>query len=238
MRRDTKDPVLTLPDGTQTPVSIRRSTRARHILLHVGTGDGKVELVLPPGATIREGMSFARSKTGWLMRQFNELGDAIPFADGAAFPMLGDTITIRRTESRSALPVLDEGELLVGGRDDTLAGRVRRWVRNRALAEIEPRAHVMAAELGRTPKRIAVRDTRSRWGSCSPDGNLNFSWRLIFAPENVFDYVIAHEVAHLRELNHGPRFWAHVEALCPDYAPSRRWLRTYGAKLHRYGREE
>ncbi|HEY8013860.1 MAG TPA: M48 family metallopeptidase, partial [Dongiaceae bacterium] len=89
---------------------------------------------------------------------------------------------------------------------------------------------------GKRIRRIGVRDPRSRWGSCSPDGVLNFSWRLILAPRFVMDYVVAHEVAHLRELNHGPRFWRLAETLCPDMDRARDWLAIYGPGLHRYGR--
>lgn len=232
-----KNQALTLADGRSVPVNIRRSSRARRILLHVGVYDGAVELVLPPGASIREGLSFARTQTRWVAAQLARVGDGVPFADGATFPILGQPVTIRRTDSRSALPVLQEDTLLVGGRDDTVPSRVRRWVRGRALAEIKPRAERMGRELGRSPARISMRDTRSRWGSCSRAGNLNFSWRLVMAPENVLDYVVAHEVAHLRELNHSDRFWALVDTLCHDVSDARGWLRKHGAELHRYGRD-
>jgi hypothetical protein len=95
----------------------------------------------------------------------------------------------------------------------------------------------MGHDLGRSPARITMRDTRSRWGSCSRAGNLNFSWRLVMAPENVLNYVVAHEVSHLRELNHSARFWALVDTLCPDVSDARGWLRKHGAELHRYGRD-
>jgi predicted metal-dependent hydrolase len=228
---------LTLADGRNVPVSIRRSTRARRILLHVGVYDGTVELVLPPGASVREGLSFARTQTRWVAAQLARVGNGVPFTDGAILPILGQPITIRRSNSRSALPVLHEDVLLGGGRDDTLPSRVRRWVRGRALDEIKPRAERMGQDLGRAPARITMRDTRSRWGSCSRAGNLNFSWRLVMAPENVLDYVVAHEVAHLRELNHSARFWALVDTICPDVTDARGWLRKHGAELHRYGRD-
>jgi predicted metal-dependent hydrolase len=231
------DLMLGLPDGREVPLKMRHSQRARRILLHVGVYDGTVELVLPPGASPREGLGFARTQTGWVARQLARIGESVPFADGTVFPLLDSTVTIRRLDTRSALPVLQDGELLVGGRDDTLPARVGRWLRARALEEIKPRAHEMGAEIGRPPIRISVRDTRSRWGSCSRAGNLNFSWRLVMAPEQVLNYVVAHEVAHLRELNHGDRFWALVATLCPDVAQARGWLRAHGADLHRYGRD-
>ena len=228
---------LSLSDGRDIPVHIRHSRRARRILLHVGVYDGKVELVLPPGASPQDGMGFAATQTAWVSDQLSRIGAAIPFADGAVFPLLGVPVTVRRIDNWSALPVLAGNELMVGGREDTVPGRVRRWLRSRALDEIAPRAREMGKRIGRSPARISMRDTRSRWGSCSRAGNLNFSWRLVMAPENVLHYVVAHEVAHLLELNHGDRFWALVDTLCPDAGSARRWLRTHGAELHRYGRK-
>lgn len=238
LRNPDGDPVLLpLGGGREVSVNVRHSQRARRILLHVGVYDGKVELVLPPGASRREGLNFARTQTRWISGQLAKIGGGVPFADGTAFPLLDRRITIRRRDARSALPVLCEDELLVGGRDDTLPARVKRWVRSRALEEIKPRAHRMGAEIGRLPVCISMRDTRSRWGSCSRAGNLNFSWRLVMAPEHVLEYVVAHEVAHLRELNHSDRFWAVVDTLCDDVPRARNWLRKHGAELHRYGRD-
>ena len=236
LHQGTEPDLLSLGDGNEIPVNIRRSQRARRILLHVGVYDGKVELVLPPGASRREGLSFARTQTRWIAGQLAKIGGGVPFANGTTFPLLDRQITIRRQEGRSALPVLRNNELLVGGRDDTLPARVKRWVRAQALEEIKPCAHQMGAEIGRLPARISMRDTRSRWGSCSRAGNLNFSWRLVMAPEYVLEYVVAHEVAHLRELNHSNRFWAVVDTLCDDVPRARGWLRKHGAELHRYGR--
>lgn len=228
---------LALGDGRDVEVGIRRSTRARRILLHVGAYDGKVELVLPRGVPARDGIAFAQSQTEWLVDQMSRVGDASPFTDGAAFPLLGETVAIRLDPSLSAVPCLDDGVLWVGGRSDTLPGRVRRWIRNRALEEIQPRARDMGRQVGRSPSRVAVRDTRSRWGSCTRDGSLSFSWRLVMAPEYVLDYVVAHEVAHLRHLDHSDRFWALVANICPDHKTARAWLRRNGPDLHRYGRE-
>ena len=132
--KSSPDPVLlALGNGDEVPVNIRRSQRARRILLHVGVYDGKVELVLPPGASCREGLSFARTQTRWIAGQLAKIGGGVPFADGMSFPLLDDRITIRRQDIRSALPVLQDNYLLVDGRDDTLPARVKRWVRNQAL---------------------------------------------------------------------------------------------------------
>ena len=116
-----------------------------------------------------------------------------------------------------------------------VAARVEAWLRRAARAEIEPLVEEMTARLGARHGRITSRDTTSRWGSCSAKGNLGFSWRLVMAPPPVLDYVVAHEVAHLLEHNHGEQFWGHVTRLCENPETSRAWLRRSGASLHRYG---
>jgi len=116
-----------------------------------------------------------------------------------------------------------------------LSRRVADWLKKSARAEISKRTELSAQSIGQRVARLSVRDTRTRWGSCSEDGHLSFSWRLILAPEMVLDYVVAHEVAHLAELNHGHSFWRLVDQLCPGNKVPRHWLKRYGATLHRYG---
>ena len=214
-------------------VAIRRSPRARRIQIRVAPVGGKVELVLPPGATRAEGLAFLEKKRGWVAERTGNALSRIPFADGTVLPFLGGELTIRRTGRAGARR---EGDTLrVSGRPEDLPPRVEAWLRHAARTEIEPLVAEKAARLGKRHGRIAIRDTTSRWGSCSAKGNLGFSWRLVMAPTEVLDYVVAHEVAHLAEHNHGKRFWAHVARLCEDPDGSRRWLRRNGAGLHRYG---
>lgn len=227
---------LLLADGRNIPIHIRQSSRARRILLKVGPYDRKVEVVIPAGVSASEGLKFARSQARWVAGRLSHICEKVPFIDGSTFPLLDQPVTIKQTDNRSAIPILLKNELLVGGQSDTTSGRVRRWLCDRAAKEIKPRVIAMSELLGRKPARISMRDTRTRWGSCSSAGNLNFSWRLVMAPESVLDYVVAHEVAHLRELNHGSRFWTLVDTLCEDVTNARAWLRVNGAHLHRYGR--
>ncbi|MEL6280973.1 MAG: M48 family metallopeptidase, partial [Pseudomonadota bacterium] len=135
---------------------------------------------------------------------------------------------------RGVRPDFDAGRLDVGGPEVGIDRRVAAWLKEEARAWLLARAGVHAAQLGARFERIAIRDTTSRWGSCSASGALSFSWRLILAPDAVSDYVAAHEVAHLREMNHSARFWALVERLRPDWRAQRDWLRAHGADLHRY----
>ena len=127
------------------------------------------------------------------------------------------------------------GAIRVSGRREHLARRVADFLRREAGTELSRRAHAKAETIGHKIERITLRDPKSRWGSCSSNKRLNFSWRLILAPEAVLDYVVAHEVAHLEHMNHGDRFWALVAELTPEVKRPRRWLHTQGASLLRYG---
>ena len=216
-------------------VAIRRSPRARRIQIRVAPVGGAVELVLPPGATRADGLAFLRAKAGWIAERTANALSRVPFADGTVLPYLGGELTIRATGEVRPGARRERGTLLVSGRPEDVPSRVEAWLRRAARAEIEPRVEEKAARLGARHGRITVRDTTSRWGSCSAKGNLGFSWRLVMAPPPVLDYVVAHEVAHLAEHNHGKRFWAHVARLCENPETSRAWLRRNGASLHRYG---
>ena len=116
-----------------------------------------------------------------------------------------------------------------------MACRVRVCLKNSAKDDVSHKAKKFSSLLNMEIKSVSVRDTRTRWGSCSSSGNLSFCWRLIFAPEKIVDYVCAHEAAHLVELNHSPRFWQTVYQLVGEWKSSKKWLKENGARLHRYG---
>jgi len=160
----------------------------------------------------------------------------VPFVEGAIVPVLGVPHRIRREHDPAAPPVaIAAGEIRVRGEPAHLARRLRDHLRALARHELAGRARALAQRIDRTVLKVGVRDTRSRWGSCSGSGALSFSWRLILAPEAVVDYVVAHEVAHLAEMNHGPRFWRLVESLMPDSGAPRAWLKRHRGELLSYG---
>ncbi len=226
---------LRLADGRTLDVAVRTSPRARRFLITVEPVGGAVELVLPRGAPRSEGLAFLRAKEGWIAARTAKALPRVPFCDGAAFPFLGDRLTIRCTETGGPGAWRDGDVLAVQGQAADAPDRVMRWLRRAARHEIAPLVGEKAVLLPARYGRIALRDTTSRWGSCSAKGNLSFSWRLVMAPPPVLDYVVAHEVAHLVEHNHGEGFWAHVARLCDDVQAPRAWLRRHGASLHRYG---
>jgi predicted metal-dependent hydrolase len=218
------------------PVAIRVSPRARRIGLRIDAAERRVELVLPRGVSARTGLRFLATKRGWVEARLEALPQPVPFVEGAIVPVLGVSHRIRCEFDLTAPPVrIIDGEIRVHDDPLHLARRVRNHLLGMAQTEISSRAYRLAASIGREVARVSVRDTKSRWGSCSRQGNLSFCWRLILAPESVLDQVVAHEVAHLVEMNHGPRFWRLVESLAPGGAGARAWLKQHRAQLLSYG---
>jgi predicted metal-dependent hydrolase len=217
-------------------ISIRVSLRARRIALRVDAAERKIELVLPAGVPASHGLRFLDTKRVWIAARLAALPQPVLFADGVVVPVLGIPHRIRRVDGASAPPVaIRDGEIRVHGDPGHIGRRVQDHLTRMARNEFADRARRAAARIGRKVTRVAVRDTKSRWGSCSGQGNLSFCWRLIFAPEWVVDYVVAHEVAHLIEMNHGPRFWRLVDSLSPDSMAARAWLKRHRSRLLSYG---
>lgn len=209
---------------------LRRSARARRIVLRVSRLDGRVTLTLPAHVTETKAMEFARTRETWLRSALSEVSGAETVGLGTALPVLGGTLVLAGGAGRAARR---EGTVLQvppGRAGPAAAAWLKALARDR-LAEASDRH---AATLGRSYTALRLRDTRSRWGSCSSDRVLMYSWRLVMAPEAVLDYVAAHEVAHLARMDHSAAFWEIVAGLCPDHARHRRWLRTQGGGLHRF----
>ncbi len=225
---------LTL-EGSGLELRVRRSPKARRLALRIDPRHDQAELVLPRGVSLEAGRRFAASRAGWLRRRLSALPQRVPFAGGSMIPILGVPHRVRHDPDGPGGVRREPGELVVSGNPAELPRRLEAWLRADARRVLGSRAGLAAARLGRAAPPIGVRDPTTRWGSCSAKGRLSFSWRLVMAPEAVLDYVVAHEVAHLEEANHGARFWRLVEELCPGCKEARRWLRRHGATLHRHG---
>ena len=236
-REPFKETVVEL-SGRSVAVRFVRNRRARRLILRIDDrreGGNGVVVTLPNGATKTEGLDLVHDKADWVLKMLEKLLPRIPFEDGVVVPLAGDGHRIRHIGTVRGVIRHEGREIFVSGRPEHLARRLRDWFRGQARTAIQPLVHEKAGELGRTPGRITIRDTKSRWGSCSHDGNLSFCWRLVMAPAQVLDYVVAHEVAHLVEHNHSPKFWQAVARLTEDVDGPREWLRLNGEKLHRYG---
>ncbi|MFX0545392.1 M48 family metallopeptidase [Roseovarius sp. S1116L3] len=218
-----------LPGNPPIAVTLRRSSRARRISLRVSGVDGRVTLTLPRGLSEREALDFARSKQDWLQGHLESRAPEVPALPGALIPVEGQIFQI---EAGGGRRVVIEGDRLIvpGGQP----ARLQAWLKTLARDRLAAASDRYSAALGRPYGKLTLRDTRSRWGSCSSSAGLSYSWRLIMAPPEVLDYVAAHEVAHLEQMNHSAAFWDAVARLMPDYAAHRQWLRRHGTDLHRY----
>jgi predicted metal-dependent hydrolase len=212
-------------------VSLRRSARARRLSLRISRLDGRVTLTLPKGVAEREGIQFLATREAWLRDHLGRIAAEERPAIGSMVPFLGKPLPVAAGAVRG--PVLRDGALLVPDAPERAAARVLAFLKAEARDRLVAASDHHAAALGRPYRRLTLRDTRSRWGSCTSAGDLMYSWRLVMAPPEVLDYVAAHEVAHLAEMNHSAAFWSVVARLCPDHAASRLWLRVEGERLHR-----
>ncbi|EGJ22482.1 Zinc metallopeptidases-like protein [Cereibacter sphaeroides WS8N] len=219
-----------LPGSPPVEITLRRSAQARRFSLRVSRLDGRVTLTLPLRAREAEALAFVRDQEGWIRRALSDVPEAAAVGLGSLLPLEGRPLTVRPGSGRS-VRVTDDS-LLVPGDPASVPLRLATFLKAMARERLAAACDRHARSLGRPYARLTLRDTRSRWGSCTQDGCLMFSWRLILAPPPILDYVAAHEVAHLAQMNHSPAFWAEVALLDPDYAAHRAWLRRQGQALH------
>lgn len=220
-----------LPGDPPVPVAVRRSARARRMSLRISGTDGRVTLTLPHRARLGEGLAFLRERETWLRVHLARAPAPILPAFGATIPFEGEPLLLCPAEGR---PLgIEGGRLHMPGGPEGLAARLLAVMKALARDRLALACDRHARALGRGYRRLTLRDPRSRWGSCTAEGDLMFSWRLVLAPPAVLDYVAAHEVAHLARMDHSPEFWAVVDRLRPGWEQSRDWLRREGAGLHR-----
>lgn len=219
---------ITLTGNPAVEIKVRRSARARRLSLRVSRLDGRVTMTLPTHVSDTEARKFANAKSRWILKTLDDHAAPIPVSPGTVLPVEGrERVVVDGKPAQITAAEIKVPGARAGKATEAL---LKHMARDRLVSAVERYADA----LGRPFGRITLRDTRSRWGSCSSEGNLMFSWRLILAAPDVLDYVAAHEVAHLARMDHSPEFWAHVADLCPGYETPRAWLRREGHALHRY----
>jgi predicted metal-dependent hydrolase len=221
-------------------VRLRRHRQARRYTLRIQAATREVVLTLPPRGTVKEAHAFAKKHGAWIAARLGRLPEAVPFGHGIVVPLRGvPHRVVHRRGVRGTVWTETDGNgrevICVAGDAAHVSRRLGDYLRRQAKRDLEAASRRYAAKLGVTIKRITIRDQISRWGSCSTTGALSYSWRLILAPSYVLDYLAAHEVAHLMEMNHSARFWRLVQKLYPNIDRAKAWLDVYGTDLHRYG---
>ena len=227
-------------DGAPVEITVRVSSRAKNYKLSL-PNHGRPLLTVPRYGRWGEAKAFLDRHTPWLAERMEMSAKPVAFVRGAIVPLRGVNHRIVPTgKVRGVVEVGEhEGELalLVPGEVEHRARRLTDWLKSEAQLELETRCAHHAHRLGVTVTTISMRNQTTRWGSCSSTGKLNFNWRLILAPPFVLDYVAAHEVAHMLEMNHSPEFWSVVERTLPTMDRGREWLRVHGRELMVYGIE-
>ena len=197
-----------------------------------GTGNGAV-LTLPPGVPESEALGFLDRHKDWLRRALQRQPAETVVADGAVIPVDGIDLTVVVADGPKRNPRREGASLILSGQAAP-GPRIAAWLKERARERMVPAVHRYAAEVGQPVRAISLKDTRSRWGSCSSAKRISLSWRLAMAPPLVQDYLCAHEAAHLAEMNHSPKYWSLVKRLMPDFEIHRQWLKQNGRSLHAF----
>lgn len=229
-------------DGRLVRVAVMRSTSARRITLRVRAATRDVVVTLPRRASLAAARSFVESHADWIGARLARLPQAAPFVHGGCVPLRGVEHEIVHEPGARGVVTCRDGEarrprLCVSGDARHLARRLADFLKREARRDLEAAVARHCATLAVRAESVTLRDTTSRWGSCTAQGALNFSWRLIMAPPFVLDYLAAHEVAHLVHHDHSARFWTLTRRLAPETDRAEAWLRAQGAGLHRYGAE-
>lgn len=220
------------------PLIARVNRRAKRLILKVDPVSGEIHVTAPSKRALPEAIRFAHERIDWITSQLADNLRGKPFQAGMSVPFQGVDHVIIHDENLRAAARLDNDlfpAIRVGGRTEHLNRRVTDWLKREARKRLTDRADYYCNALGKKRRGIRIRDTKTRWGSCTSDGDMSFCWRLIMAPSDILDYVAAHECAHLIHLNHSPAFWRVVRDLGVDARGAARWLGDHGPSLFTYG---
>lgn len=227
-------PIICTRDGQALPIFIKQSSRANRLRLRLARDAKSIIITAPKIMSEKKALAFAHQSLDWIEAQLNKAPKHIPFANGAILPINGINTRLEIALPRTR-PQSQDGTIKIPCADINFDTKAKVILKKVAQKIAKSHMDRLTPYLTRQPSKLRITDTKSRWGSCSHDGVISLCWRLIFAPPEVFNYVIAHELAHLKEMNHSKAFWDEVKRICPDYKFHYKWLKTNGAKLHMYG---
>lgn len=230
-----KGALLFSEDDLPAHVKLRISVRARRLALRLDSQKRVFELVVPEGMSMRHALNFVHEHERWMQDKLDELPSPIYLEDGASIPVLGRARSIELVDApmRPAIQLHDD-RLLVRVNDSPTGPRIERFLKKLAQKELESLSLEKAAKINKRVKKVTVRDPKTRWGSCTCEGSLSYSWRLILAPFEAMDYVVAHEVAHLVHMDHSHAFWRLCMELSEDYKAGHGWMKHHSQELRRY----
>lgn len=220
------------------PIQIDKLVRAkRRTIALILERDGSLTVRAPKRATLLDIHGFIAEKTDWILRSREKLKAMVAhpkkeFVDDERFLFLGDEYELRLVPPQRPALKFDGGFTLSTSASDRGEAAFTKWYKTQAMTVFTERVYHYATLHGFEPKQVKVNSAKTRWGSCTSSGTINFTWRLVMAPLEIIDYVVLHELAHLKVKNHSPRFWKLVEKICPDFKRQRKWLKDNGEKLN------
>ncbi len=220
-------------------VRIKHSKRAKRVALRLDAKEGVVNLVVPPRMKLERALNFARKHEAWVKKTLSAIPPPITYQDGAVIPLNGKKrvleIDYDKDLKRTSI-VMNDDKIQISTNKENPTSRIERFIKSYARKELTSLTRAKAKKIGKPVSSVSVRDTKSRWGSCSDSGKISYSWRLIFAPTAAMDYVVAHEVSHLVHMDHSNSFWNLCRELSVDFLEGQYWMRNNGNLLLRYGR--
>ena len=220
-----------LEDEPDLEIFLRKNSNSRRITLRISSLDGKITITGPSYLDFEEFRNFAESKKSWLKSKRGSFKPPIFVSEGIKIPILGTEIKVLSSRVQRPKKI---GNSLYINKKHPVSNQVKNYLIEICRVHLNCICKEFAERIGSEFHKITLRDTRSRWGSCSTDANLMFSWRLVMAPEDILAYVAAHEVAHLKHMNHSKEFWETVEFLFGPYKKEKAWLKKNGPSLYRY----
>lgn len=230
---------LGLPFAEISPrLKLSISERAKRMALRLDPQSRTIQLVVPKRASMKTAYLFAEQNKDWIREKLRDLPRQIPFKDGEILPILGrdrKIIVLYNPALKTTDIQLKKDELLVLTNKTDPSVRIKRFLIELARERLTELALEKSSLLRRRLTDVQVKDTRSRWGSCTEDGRISFSWRLIFAPTKAFDYVVAHECGHLCHMDHSENFWKVCEKISRNYEEGKEWMQLNGHRLMRFG---
>lgn len=222
--------------GSEIRVSFVPNARAKRLSLKLDPYANEAKVTVPPYSSFAEAHDFLSQYHQWLAQKINSRGQKIPFSKDISIPILGQQYKISYEQADQPRVTLEDKEIFVQGFDEVvIAGLVKDWLRRFIYEKLHHHSQTYASQIGKKVKGVTLKEMKSRWGSCSASGNLVYNWRLVFAPYESMQYVCAHEVAHILEMNHSKNFWKIVESLYPNYKPHQQWLKKNSHQLFMYG---
>ncbi|GAN69657.1 M48 family metallopeptidase [Acetobacter orleanensis] len=223
--------LIELAPDCRVPVLWKLSNRAKRLSLRIDPRKKVVTATLPPGISPEQAVKFLKAQIGWITKRLASLDQAPAFLPGRQIPLEGKLHTITHQPAARGGVWIEADQIIVSGAEDFISRRLTDFLKNRARLILGQELRAQAQTSGLSPTRLDIRDTSSRWGSCSSSGRIMLSWRLIMAPAPIRHYLIAHELAHLRHMNHSPSFWALVNQLTPHRRYAEAWLKQHGSTL-------